>query len=141
MPSAAQHGCRLAVLARVDGQPEDVVGVDRVRPEVLGDVGPQLVHQADAAALVTRGVDEHATLLGGDDRRRLWRSWTPQSHRSEPSASPVRHSECKRTSTSAPSADVAHDERDVDEARRLLEGVRLEHAGPGSAGRRGRLRW
>ena len=29
-------------------------------------------------------------------------------------------------------ADVAHDERDVDEARRLLEGVCVEHAEPGS---------
>ena len=37
----------------------------------------------------------------------------PQSQRSEPSTSPVRHSECTRTSTSFAVADLAADERDV----------------------------
>ncbi len=61
-----EDGGRVAVLAGVGGQPEAVVGVDGVRPEVLGEVRPQLVQQADASTLVTRGVDEHATLLSSD---------------------------------------------------------------------------
>ena len=48
-----------------------VVGVDRVGTAVLRDVRAQLVDQADAPALVTGGVDEHASPLGGDHAQAL----------------------------------------------------------------------
>ena len=40
-------------------------------------------------------------------------SCSPQSHRNEPKTSPVRHSECTRTSTSGLPVDLAAHERDV----------------------------
>ena len=61
-----EHRRRFGVVARVDGQAEGNVGVDGVGAAVLGDVGAELVDQADAAAFVTGGVDEHAAPLGGD---------------------------------------------------------------------------
>ena len=103
-----QDGRRAGVVAGVRRQPEQVVGVDGVGALVLGDVGAQLVEQTDASPLVAGGVDS-TPRCSAAMMRRLWRNWTPQSQRSEPSASPVRHSECTRTSTLVPSADVAHD--------------------------------
>ena len=67
MPSAARTAAASPYSRASTGQPEAVVGVDGVRSEILGEVRPQLVQQADAAAFVTRGVDEHATLLGSDE--------------------------------------------------------------------------
>ena len=52
----------------------------------------------------------------------------PQSQRSEPSASPVRHSECSAHQHVVAVADVAVDHRQLDVARRRLEGVDLEDA-------------
>ena len=46
-------------------------------------------------------------------RRMAASSWSPQSQRSDPKMSPVRHSECTRTSTSAVAGDGAHREHDV----------------------------
>src|SRR5690606_3627625 len=55
-----------AVVAGVGGQTEIEVGVDGVASGVLQLVGLQLVHQADAAALVTAHVQHHAAALGVD---------------------------------------------------------------------------
>ena len=49
-----------AVLPAVDGQAELEVGVDGVAALVLQGVGPQLVGDADAPALVAPQVDHHA---------------------------------------------------------------------------------
>ena len=78
---------RFVVVAPVDGQPEQVVGVDRVGPVVLGDVGAQLVHQADAAALMARRVDEHATTGGAQQAQAL----AAAAHRNRSAASRARH--------------------------------------------------
>ena len=80
-------------------------------PALLQLVGLELVEQADAAAFLG-DVEQHApallSIIASADS-----SCSPQSQRSEPKTSPVRHSECTRTSTSARAVDVAHDERDV----------------------------
>ena len=60
------------------------------------------MHETDAATLVAAHVQHHAAPLGGHLIQRRVR-WGPQSQRSEPKTSPVRHSECTRTSTSSPS--------------------------------------
>ena len=57
------------VLARVGGEAELEVRLDRVEALLLQLVGLQLVQQADAAALL-RHVEEHAALLGADPRER-----------------------------------------------------------------------
>ena len=60
-----------AVLAAVDGQAEVDVGLDGVAALVLERVGPELVAEADAAALVAAQVHDHAAALLGDALHRL----------------------------------------------------------------------
>jgi hypothetical protein len=60
---------RAAVLAPVDGQPERRVRRDRVQTLVLERVGPELVGQSDAAALLSE-VQQDTSALGGDRRQR-----------------------------------------------------------------------
>src|SRR5439155_13431247 len=70
-----------AVLAAVDRQAELDVGVDGVVALLLEAVGPQLVGDADAAALVAAQVDHHAQALLGDVAHgggQLWAAVTPQ---------------------------------------------------------------
>ena len=88
-----------AVVAQVGGQAELEVGLDGVQSALLQLVGPQLVEQADPAALLGE-VQQDAVALALDHRQRR-SSCSPQSQRSEWKTSPVRHSECTRTSTSA----------------------------------------
>ena len=59
-----------AVLPQVDGQAQLEVGVDGVEALVLQLVGPQLVGDADAPALVTAQVHDDAAALGGDHLHR-----------------------------------------------------------------------
>ena len=80
------------------GRPELHVGVDGVETLVLELVGLQLVGDADPPALVAPQVDDDAEALLGDLGHGAL-SWSPQSQRSEPNTSPVRHSLCTRTST------------------------------------------
>ena len=56
----AGFAAAVRVVAQVRAEPEADVGVDRVGPGVLLDVGPQLADQADASSLVTGRVDEDA---------------------------------------------------------------------------------
>ena len=95
------------------GKAELEVGVDGVVALVLQAVGADLVADADAAALVAAQVDDDAEPLLGDLLPSPRRAATPQSQRSEPNTSPVRHSLCTRTSTSSLALHVAPDERDV----------------------------
>ena len=95
--------CADAVLARVRREPELDVGLHRVPALVLQLVGAQLVGQPDRPALVAPDVqDDPAALARRSCAIDRW-SWSPQSHRSDPNTSPVRHSECTRVRTSAPS--------------------------------------
>ena len=59
-----------AVVARVGRQPEVEVRVDGVAAAVLQPVGGELVHQADAPALVAAQVDHDAAALVGDGAQR-----------------------------------------------------------------------
>ena len=69
-PEIAEDLRARAVLARVGGQAELKVGVDRIGARVLQLVGLQLAEQADAAALVTAKVEHDAAALGRDRRHR-----------------------------------------------------------------------
>ena len=116
------------VLARVGGEAELHVRLHRVVALVLQRVGAHLVAEADAATLVAAQVHDHAVALLGD--RLLARSsCSPQSQRIDPNTSPVRHSECTRTSTLSLPATSPRDERDVLGAvEQRLEHVRGEVA-------------
>jgi hypothetical protein len=65
-PRSAEDLRAGAVVAGVGGQAELEVGVDGVAAGVLQLVGLQLVHQADAPALVTAHVEHDAAAGGGD---------------------------------------------------------------------------
>ena len=102
------------VVAVVDRQAELDVGVDGVEALVLQLVGPQLVGDADAPALVAAQVDDDA----GAGRRRSSASPRAAAGRSRSAASantsPVRHSLWTRTRTgSVAGGDVAAHERQV----------------------------
>ena len=55
----------------VDVEAQMLVRLRGVEPRVLQHVRPELVRQADPAALVPRRVDEHAAALGGDRAERV----------------------------------------------------------------------
>ena len=97
--SAREHVRGDAVVALVVAEAERQVGVDGVEAVVLQPVRADLVDQADAAALLAQV--EHDALVHLADRSSEASSWSRQSQRSEPSTSPVRHSECTRTGTSS----------------------------------------
>ena len=63
----AQHAGRIGVVTGIDGQAELGVGVHGVGPAVLGDVGPQLVDQANPSALMPGGVNEDTGAVGRDE--------------------------------------------------------------------------
>ena len=97
---AVQHVRGDRVVALVVAEPEREVGLDGVEPAVLQRVGAHLVEQADAAPLLAQ-VEQHAAGSCVAMARSATPSWSRQSQRSEPSASPVRHSECRRVTTSS----------------------------------------
>ena len=80
-----------AVVAQVLLEAELEVGLDRVAALVLQRVGADLVREADAAPFLVQ-VDEHAAPAPRRSAAGRWSSWSPQSQRSEPKTSPVRHS-------------------------------------------------
>ena len=102
-----------AVLARVGREAELLVRLDGVAALVLERVRPQLVAEADAAPFVTAQVDDDARCLRRRSARSAASSCRPQSQRSEPNTSPVRHSECTRTSTFVLARHLAAHERHV----------------------------
>ena len=70
--------------------PSSSVGLDGVQALFLQGVGVELVRQADAAAFLVQ-VDEHAPAARRRSCCMAAASWSPQSQRSEPKTSPVRH--------------------------------------------------
>ncbi len=59
-PELSQNGAGQGIISQIVFEPELLVGFDRVRALVLQFVGPQLVHQADAAALLQLVNDQAA---------------------------------------------------------------------------------
>ena len=106
-----------AVVAQVDGEAEMAVGLDGVESVVLQLIGEQLVGQPDAPTLLAH-VKDDSPAFGLDSTLAATASCSPQSHRREPNASPVRHSECTRTSGGRSTGDGAPDQRDMVFVRR-----------------------
>ena len=88
-----------AVLARVGREAELEVRLDGVAALVLQRVGAQLVAEPDARGPRGRGGRRPRRGPASATRSSAASSCAPQSQRSEPNTSPVRHSECTRTST------------------------------------------
>jgi hypothetical protein len=97
-----EHRQAHGVVTLVGGETQALVGFDGVGAAILQLVGADLVQQADATAFLAQ-VQQHATAFTGDGLQAA-SSCEPQSQRWLNSASPVRHSECRRPSTGAPSA-------------------------------------
>ena len=101
-PSARRHAAASANVRRSSGEPEVLIRLQRVETAILQHVRSQLVGETDPRP--SWPVEYTSTPRpSAAIARCAWRSWTPQSHRSDPSASPVRHSECRRTKMSSPS--------------------------------------
>ena len=98
------------------GQAEPAVGVERVEALVLQAIGAQLVDQADAAPFLAQ-VQQHAPAARAAPRRPSRPARRRAAARSRtcrlPSMSPVRHSECSRTSGARSPSARADDQRDV----------------------------
>jgi hypothetical protein len=79
---------------------------------VLQSVGANLIRQPNAAPFLTQ-VQHHAAFHFADLFQRDASSWSRQSQRSEPMASPVKHSECRRTGTSSAPITSPFDDGDM----------------------------
>ena len=101
---------RHCIVALVVAKAEREVRIDGVEPVVLQRVRADLVREPDAAPFLaqveqSRRASQASSLSAAS-------SCSRQSQRSEPSTSPVRHSECSRVGTSRPHH-VAVDHRQV----------------------------
>src|SRR5690606_1997443 len=122
-----QDGGRVAVVAGVHGQAQREVGVDRVGPPVLLHVGPQLVHQADAPALVAGRVDEDAAPRGRDGAQaELQLDAAVAAQRTQRVAGEALRVDPGDDAVAA--VEVALHQCEVHRARRALEGLCLEEA-------------
>ena len=88
--------CRPGVVSCIVGQVEGTVRGDGAEAGVLEGVGTQFVLKSDAATLMPAQIDEN-TVAGSAIAASEAESWSPQSQRCDPRASPVRHSLWTRT--------------------------------------------
>src|SRR5438552_11300478 len=83
-------------IAAISFEPQCMICFNRIQTAVLQRVSPQLRRQADATALLMF-VDQQPAASSAMACIAI-SNWSRQSHRSDPSISPVRHCEWMRTS-------------------------------------------